>query len=144
MWQAKIEIEPRGKQRPRLASKGRYAKAYTPKETVQWTKAFRLELQQRWAGDPVPAGVPLGVTIIAAHSRPQRLSRRKDPAGRMWKPSKPDVDNVAKIVLDSCNGVCWHDDNQVAQMLVKTLYVAMGEPACIEISVFRLEPCHAV
>lgn len=141
MWQVKIEIEPRGKQRPRLASKGRYARAYTPAPTVQWTKAFRVHLQQLWQGQPIPAGVAVGLKVVAVFSRPQRLLRRKDPDHRLYKTSTPDGDNVLKIIADACNGLCWHDDAQVAEMQVQTLYAAKGEPACIELSIYELKPC---
>lgn len=30
------------------------------------------------------------------------------------KATRPDVDNLIKNVLDALNGVCWHDDGQVA------------------------------
>ena len=36
--------------------------------------------------------------------------------------AKPDVDNVAKIILDEMNNLAWHDDKQVASLAVDKLY----------------------
>ena len=117
--------------------------------SVQWL-LFQLldlllvvlqQLQQLWQGAPIPAGVAVGLKVVAVHSRPQRLLRLKDPQHRLYKTSKPDGDNVLKIAADSCNGICWHDDAQVAVMQVQTLYAAKGETACVELSIYELEPC---
>jgi Holliday junction resolvase RusA-like endonuclease len=32
------------------------------------------------------------------------------------KVTRPDIDNLAKLVLDALNGVAWEDDNQVAML----------------------------
>ena len=31
----------------------------------------------------------------------------------------PDVDNLAKAVLDACNGLLWADDGQVVELVVR-------------------------
>lgn len=35
---------------------------------------------------------------------------------------KPDIDNVCKIVLDSLNGIAYHDDTQVVDCQVRKFY----------------------
>lgn len=35
---------------------------------------------------------------------------------------KPDVDNVAKIILDALNGIAYRDDKQVVTLIVKKSY----------------------
>ena len=35
---------------------------------------------------------------------------------------KPDVDNIAKAILDSLNGLPYKDDNQVAELVVRKEY----------------------
>ena len=37
-------------------------------------------------------------------------------------PKKPDLDNVAKVVLDALNGVVYQDDVQVWRLVVNKLY----------------------
>ena len=46
-------------------------------------------------------------------------------------PGKPDIDNVAKIVLDSFNGVVFEDDAQVYELRVLKGY---GDP-CLSVAV---------
>lgn len=43
---------------------------------------------------------------------------------------KPDVDNLAKAVLDALNGIAFADDSQVGELIVGKRW-ADGEPRCI-------------
>jgi Holliday junction resolvase RusA-like endonuclease len=36
---------------------------------------------------------------------------------------KPDLDNLAKAVLDSLNGLAWVDDSQIYRLLVEKVWV---------------------
>ena len=38
----------------------------------------------------------------------------------------PDADNLAKYVMDSCNGILWKDDCLIARLQVEKLYVEDG------------------
>lgn len=33
--------------------------------------------------------------------------------------SRVDIDNVAKVALDACNGVVWKDDRQVEKLVIE-------------------------
>ena len=35
---------------------------------------------------------------------------------------KPDTDNIAKIILDSLNGIAYHDDAQIVRLTVQKSY----------------------
>ena len=137
-WQAVIMLEPMGKQRPRIVSKGRFSTAYTPKPTRDWTTSAQKQIRKLWTGEPIPAGVPLALRLVSVHKRPQRLMRKKDPVERLWKATKPDSDNVAKIVMDSLNGLVWTDDAQVCELFVSQFYAAKGESSHVEVEVWRL------
>jgi len=41
--------------------------------------------------------------------------------------TKPDVDNLAKYVMDSCNEILWKDDCFVTRLQVEKLYVDDGD-----------------
>jgi Holliday junction resolvase RusA-like endonuclease len=43
-------------------------------------------------------------------------------AGEILPVVKPDLDNVAKLILDALNGVAWHDDNQIARLTISKVY----------------------
>lgn len=90
---------PIGKGRPRGTSVGGYVRMYTPKGTSEWTRAAALLMRSEWRKPPVDSHVE--VEVLAVFPRPKRLMRKRDPEGRIWFGSKPDKDNVDKIVLDS-------------------------------------------
>ena len=46
---------------------------------------------------------------------------------------KPDVDNIAKIILDSLNGLAYHDDNQISCLLVFKNYTDGQEKVVVEL-----------
>ena len=50
---------------------------------------------------------------------------------------KPDVDNLAKIVLDSLNKIAYDDDAQVCRLLVEKRY---GETPQVLVRLSELEP----
>jgi Holliday junction resolvase RusA-like endonuclease len=35
----------------------------------------------------------------------------------MWQTSRPDTDNLLKAVADSCNGILYEDDSQIAVLI---------------------------
>lgn len=58
-------------------------------------------------------GVPVTVLIQAFQPLPKSRPKRT-----IWEPftSKPDADNIVKLVLDSLNRVAFHDDAQVTDV----------------------------
>ena len=52
--------------------------------------------------------------------------------GKLLPTKKPDVDNVAKSVLDALNGVAWLDDSQVVRLEISKSYSAAGD--CVSVS----------
>lgn len=51
-----------------------------------------------------------------------------------------DADNLAKAILDGCNGIVWYDDNQVVDLVVHRRH---GKPQRAEIRVWRVEEASA-
>jgi Holliday junction resolvase RusA-like endonuclease len=43
-------------------------------------------------------------------------------SGELFPTSKPDLDNLAKIVLDALNGILWADDCQVVKLEITKEY----------------------
>ena len=35
---------------------------------------------------------------------------------------KPDIDNIAKAILDGLNGIAYGDDNQISELEIQKLY----------------------
>lgn len=116
-----IAGEVQAKQRPKF--NGLFA--YTPKETVSYENLVKLQYQAQCGNYRYPDDVPLIVAIFVHIEPPQSASNIKKT--RMLNQAeyplkKPDVDNVAKIILDALNGIAYRDDKQVVTLLVKKSY----------------------
>lgn len=98
-----------GKPRPRVNRNGR---VWTPVKFNAYEK--KISDAYLAAGGSVLSGeICLTVSICREmpNSRPKRLRNEADTY-------KPDIDNIAKIVLDALNGVAYEDDKQVTQLHV--------------------------
>jgi len=50
-------------------------------------------------------------------------------AGDLEHTGKPDLDNLAKLVLDAANGILWDDDSQIIKLHLSKMY--SGKPGYI-------------
>ncbi|MGU8664601.1 RusA family crossover junction endodeoxyribonuclease [Clostridium perfringens] len=108
----------RGKARPRICR----GHAFTPKDTVQYEKLVR-ECYQKQDGRYLEGSVR--ALIIAYYKIPKSYSKKRVQAIRdgLEKPKKkPDADNIAKIILDSLNGIAYKDDSQIIELSVIKIY----------------------
>lgn len=105
----------RGKGRPRFARGGH---AYTPKGTREYEGLIREAFENAPRRPPEPFSGPIAVCIMTYRQLP-----KSTPKSVSSEPDvhKPDIDNVAKIVLDALNGVAWLDDVQVVILTVSKL-----------------------
>lgn len=105
----------RGKGRPRFTRGGN---AYTPKGTRDYESAIREAFENATGRPPEPFSGPIAVCIKTYRQLP-----KSTPKSVHSEPDthKPDIDNVAKIVLDALNGVAWDDDAQVVSLTVSKL-----------------------
>lgn len=113
-----IPGEPMGKQRPRLGK----CHIYTPTVTVNYETLVKMEYHNqvnRMLEGEIEA------KIIAFYSIPKSASKRQRElmiAGLVRPTKKPDADNIAKIVLDSLNGIAYRDDSQIINLMVEKYY----------------------
>jgi Holliday junction resolvase RusA-like endonuclease len=113
MYEFEIIGKVKGKQRPRVfynAEMGR-SQAITPKETVNyenWVKTCFLAKYK----NVIPTEEPLSVIIEAYFVKPKSNKAICPTTVRL------DCDNVAKIILDSLNGIAYKDDKQIMALHV--------------------------
>ena len=103
--------------RPRITTRGKFAHAYTPESHPVHDYRTQLALAARLAG-LMPTGEPLDVVIDAVFERPKSHMLKKGVKATAPKLPRPDVDNVAKAVLDSLQDVMG-DDTMVARLVVE-------------------------
>lgn len=110
--------EPMGKGRPRFVrATGR---VYTPKKTESY-ECRVAAYGQAAMGDAKPLNGGLSMMICATYLIPESWSKKKKSEA-MWKTSKPDADNIAKICKDALNKIAYHDDAQICELFVQKKY----------------------
>jgi len=124
---------PVAKGRPRLSTRGGFARAYTPARTVAYEGLIALAAQDEMAGRGLLEG-PLSLSVIATFQIPASWSKKK-AASASWHTGKPDGDNLLKAVGDGLNGVVWKDDSQVASAKIIKRY---GEVPGLLVEVVQL------
>lgn len=127
--------DPVPKGRPRVALRGGRAMAYTPKRTELWesTAAVLIRAQR---GPVPPIDGPVKLTVEAVCRRPARLRRKQDDPHRLWRTSRPDIDNVCKAVMDALTlSGALKDDSQVVYLVGLSWYAGKTEGPCVSIQV---------
>lgn len=112
---------PMGKQRPRVLKSGW---AYTPKETVNYETLVKYTYQNLYRDEPLMEG-HIAAHIYAIFPVPPSYSKKKTTVllnGHNNYDKKPDCDNIAKMVLDSLNGIAYKDDSQITHLCVSKHY----------------------
>jgi Holliday junction resolvase RusA-like endonuclease len=117
---------PVPKGRPRVTTRGGFARAFTPAKTRRYEDLIRLEAGRVMEGRDQLQG-PLSVKIRVFLPTPQAIAKHKTkgPAAEMGdlRPiTRQDVDNFCKAGLDSLNGIVWRDDSQVVELTVSKFY----------------------
>jgi Holliday junction resolvase RusA-like endonuclease len=124
-----VKGEPKGKGRPRF-SKGR---VYTPAETDHYEKLVAWSYADSAKGYKFTS--PVRVTIKAYHKPPKGKSKKlvMDMLdGHILPTKKPDIDNIAKIILDGLNHIAWDDDKQIVELIVGKRY---GEDPSVVVAI---------
>lgn len=123
-----VEGKPQPKQRPRFYTRGKFAKAYTPSETVTYENLVRF-CYKKQLGDiffrgPIKVKIEIVVAIEKKHFGKKGLNKEGEEKYKNHIPpvKKPDLDNVAKSILDALNEVAWHDDCQIVQLTCTKRY----------------------
>jgi Holliday junction resolvase RusA-like endonuclease len=68
-----------------------------------------------------PMEGPIELTLSATYLKPASWSKKRI-AETVWKTSKPDGDNLQKLIKDACNKVVWVDDAQVVRWVGEKRY----------------------
>lgn len=124
-----LPVEAIGKGRPRFVRAT--GKAFTPARTQAFESMVAIEASRAMAGQPPFRGA-LRLTMRATYIHPQSWSAKK-MAATEWKVSKPDADNIAKLVKDGMNRIVYADDAQISELIVQKKYGAVAS-LVIEVS----------
>ena len=141
MWklafQGILQGPPVAMGRPRFTRTGR---AYTVKSSRDYKEEQVKQLQATKGENWIPLDGIFQIKITFIHPRTKRLLRVKGdlPQGRIWRPKKPDLDNLLKMVLDiMTQSEIWIDDNRVCSISCEDYYAGENEEAHTLFSIYQ-------
>ncbi len=124
MVQFPIDANPVPKGRPKFSKIGGFVRTYTPRKTSDYETIVRETARQAMGPTEVletPVAVYLYIRLPIPKSYPKK--RLEACLRGLERPTKkPDIDNLAKSVLDGLNGVVYVDDGQIVSLHVTKVY----------------------
>ena len=116
--------KPQGKARPRFRKIGNYVSTYNTKQTVEYEKLVKLSAIEQCKDDLDKEYSDNVKVTIKAYFKPNKSISKKKYNSLIGKKflNKPDVDNIAKIICDSLNGIAYKDDKQISTLKVEKYY----------------------
>lgn len=116
--------EPVPQPRPRVSTRGGFARAYVP--ATHPVHAYRAAIAEEAANAGLEeTDEPVEVIVDAVFARPKSHMTRKGVKATAPALPRPDVDNVAKAVLDALQDVMG-DDTNVRRLIVEKSYGEHG------------------
>lgn len=123
--------KPVPKARPRFDAINK--RIFTPKSTIAWQKLIAATGAQIFKSPPHAGPIALKMIFFMAPPSKWRKSKRLAAfQGLVEHIGTPDIDNLAKAVMDGLNGVIYRDDGQVVNLECKKKY---GFPARVIVEV---------
>lgn len=114
--------EPKPKQSAKFAKRGKFMRAYQPKEVVQNENNMRSQVVSQLPEGFVPFQKAVAVKklhyVFPLLKSMNRKTLTAIQFGKMvYKTTKPDVtDNLSKSLFDALNGVVFADDSLIVSM----------------------------
>lgn len=102
--------EPQPKKAPKFRSFGKFVSTYTDKQTKETTNSIQNQLIPQLPDLWKVIEKPLKVEVIFFKNRPKTYKKKDHPITR------PDCDNLLKLLFDSCNGILFRDDAQIIEV----------------------------
>jgi len=123
----KFEVvdSPVGKKRPKFSTIHGYAQAVKAKEDVIYENLVKVSFQQAKTVDYDLFNKPIKMKITAFFAVLKSFSKKKIEQalqGTIFPVTKPDVDNIAKIICDALNDVAYKDDTQIVELTIVKKY----------------------
>lgn len=129
---------PKG--RPRFVRRGNFVQTYTPKKTHEYEKTIAeyykramKELNRRkYKTESLIINIDIEITPAKSLSK----KKKAELISSGFHNQKPDVDNLAKAILDALNGVAYEDDSQIQMLSIKKCW---SERDCITLTIQAIE-----
>ena len=122
-----VSGQPIGKGRPRFTKTGR---VYTPQKTKEYETRVRNSAWAEMAKQRLkPSERRMSVILQSCFEIPKSYSKKQvlECQAGVQIPKRVDLDNLIKSILDGCNGIVWHDDQQVWHISAFKRYVDVNQ-----------------
>mgnify|MGYP003131642973 CR=1 FL=1 len=134
-----LDSKPVACPRPRVTS----GFAYMPKTYVKWKAEQKFKVMTQTNQRLITSPVALVLSFV--FTRPKGMMRKADPTERIFKDTKPDIDNLCKSIMDvlqDCKII--KDDSQVVSVIAQKWYGAIidkkkSEQNHIKIDIYPLK-----
>jgi Holliday junction resolvase RusA-like endonuclease len=111
-----VEIEILGEP-VAFARAGRHGSVtFTPAKQLRHMNAVKFEAIRAMNSDP-----PLDGALCVLFQFSYKIPRSRKSLSR-FKVTRPDLDNLVKLVKDSLTGIVYHDDAQVASIYAEKIF----------------------
>jgi Holliday junction resolvase RusA-like endonuclease len=125
-----FNVEPVGKARARVVVKNGRTMAFTPKRTAQTEDLIRTQVAE--GTDFFEAGIPLRADLEFVIAKPPSA-----PKKRAYPVTKPDLDNLEKLVEDALERFLYANDAQIVEVHKRKVY---GATPCIRLRLSEVDP----
>ena len=130
--------QPVAKARPRFRRLPTGAiMAYTPAKTGDYERRVRAAAGRAMDGRASFVEA-VSVRIMVNMGIPQswpKMKKQHAASGVLLPTGRPDLDNIAKAILDAMNGVVFNDDSQITDLILSKRY---GPPS-VKVAVSKID-----
>lgn len=121
----KVMGSPVPQARPRAFRVGNSVRVYDPKTSKDWKNDVKWQVieQMKKRGLKALDG-PIGMSLFFMLRRPQGHYGKRGlrPSAPVHHTKTPDLDNLAKAVKDALSSICYRDDKQIVDLIVRKRY----------------------
>lgn len=133
-----IPGKPHAQGRPRAVRIGTGVRMYDHPQSAKWKKYAASIMSE--VKLPTWTVEPLLLRIRAIYPMRKDRHRKRAPRPSEWRLERPDIDNIAKAVMDAMQmAKIFKDDSQVVKLEVEKTIGAQGEEPRVEIWIDKLE-----
>lgn len=113
------------------AGGGKTTRRFTPERQADYMQAIQVYCRLAMGNSRLkPLTGPVGLLVRAVYALP------RGHRGIKWHTSRPDADNILKLVADALNGIAWLDDCQVSSAQIVKVYAIAPE---LQVRIHRLD-----
>lgn len=123
---------PVAKGRARATRSGHH---YTPAKTRAAEAAVRAAWIEKFGTDREPHKGPVELHVLAMFPIPKSWPKSKRE-GALFHTSRPDLDNVVKLIKDALNGLAWVDDSSVVKLSASKNYTVVSPKTSVSVTFY--------